>query len=80
VGRVAELLVPAGELAVMRHHGSLDDADLTYGELGGYVLRHEIGVEGPLRESYVRGFLDDPDSSAWETEIGWPIFRSDPGA
>jgi DNA-binding transcriptional MerR regulator/effector-binding domain-containing protein len=79
VGRVTALTVPAGELAVMRHHGSLDDADLTYGDLATYVLRHEIGVDGPLRENYLRGFLDDPDPAGWETEIGWPIFRSDSG-
>ena len=63
----------------MRHHGSLEDSDLTYGELGAYVLRHEIGIDGPLRENYLRGFLDDEDSGGWETEIGWPIFRSDSG-
>jgi DNA-binding transcriptional MerR regulator/effector-binding domain-containing protein len=79
VGRVVELTIPAGELAVMRHRGPLCDVDLTYGELGAYVLRHEIGVDGPLRENYLRGFLDDPDATSWETEIGWPVFRSDPG-
>jgi DNA-binding transcriptional MerR regulator len=77
IGRVAEMLIPAGELAVMVHRGSLANADLTYGQLGAHVLRHEISVDGPLRETYLRGFLDDDDPAAWETEIGWPIFRSD---
>ena len=48
-----------------------------YGELGAYVLKHEISVDGPLRESYLRGFLDTPAADEWETEIGWPIFRAD---
>jgi hypothetical protein len=61
----------------MRHRGSLDTIDLTYGELGAYVMRHEIGVNGPLRENYLRAFFDDADPVAWETEIAWPIFRSD---
>lgn len=41
------------------------------------MITHEIGVQGPLRENYVRGFLDTEDAQTWETEIGWPIFRSD---
>jgi len=77
VGRVTTFTVPAAELAVMRHRGSLDTIDLTYGELGAYVMRHEIGVNGPLRENYLRAFFDDADPVAWETEIAWPIFRSD---
>jgi DNA-binding transcriptional MerR regulator/effector-binding domain-containing protein len=78
VGRVVSLVIPAAELAVMRHDGALENIDLTYGELGGYVMRHEIGVDGPLRENYLRGFLDSDDPGQWETEIAWPIFRSDP--
>ena len=76
VGRVERLGVPPAELAIMLHRGSLADADLTYGGLGAHVMRHEISVEGPLREHYLIGFLDTDDPSQWETEIGWPIFRS----
>ncbi len=77
VGRVRSFQVPAAELAVVRHDGPLTDADVTYGRLGAYVMRHEIGIEGPLREYYLRGFLDDPDPVTWQTEIAWPIFRAD---
>jgi effector-binding domain-containing protein len=80
IGRVRRVTIPAAELAVARHDGPLADIDLTYGDLGAYVMRHEIGVDGPLREHYVRGLLDTDDESAWVTEIGWPIFRSDPSA
>jgi DNA-binding transcriptional MerR regulator/effector-binding domain-containing protein len=80
IGRVRPITIPATELAVTRHDGPLADIDLTYGELGAYVMRHEIGVDGPLREHYVRGLLDTDDDSDWVTEIGWPIFRSDPSA
>ena len=76
IGRVESLVVPPAELAIMLHHGSLADMDLTYGELGAHVMRHEISVEGPLREHYPIGFLDTDDQGQWETEIGWPIFRS----
>jgi len=77
VGRVASIIVPAAELAVVAHHGSLADIDLTYGELGAYATRHEISVDGPLREYYLRDAHDNPDPEDWETEIGWPIFRAD---
>jgi DNA-binding transcriptional MerR regulator len=77
IGRVTPLVVPEAELAIARHGGSLVDIDLTYGELGAYVMSHEISVDGPLRENYLRGFLDSPDAEEWETEIGWPIFRAD---
>jgi effector-binding domain-containing protein len=60
----------------MHHHGSLAKIDLTYGDLGSYVMKHEISVDGPLRENYLNGFLDTDDSDTWDTEIGWPIFRS----
>jgi len=75
VGRVAPYVVPAAELAVVTHHGS--DVDLTYAELGSYTTRHEISVDGPLREYYLRDSHDTPDPAGWETEIGWPIFRAD---
>ena len=80
IGRVRRITVPATELAILRHDGPLAGIDLTYGELGAYVMRHEIGIDGPLREHYVRGLLDTADESDWVTEIGWPIFRSDASA
>jgi DNA-binding transcriptional MerR regulator len=76
IGRVAPLRVAPAELAVMLHRGPLGDVDLTYGELGAHVMRHEISVEGPLREYYRVGWLDAADPEDWETEIGWPIFRA----
>lgn len=76
-GRVAEFTVPAAELVVIRHRGPHDDVDLAYGELGDYATRHEISVDGPLREYYPRFAWDTDDSSEWETDLCWPIFRSD---
>ena len=77
IGRVAPLVVPAAELAIISHHGSLADADLSYAKLGSYATTHEISVDGPLREYYLRGAEDTPDEAEWRTEIGWPIFRAD---
>jgi DNA-binding transcriptional MerR regulator/effector-binding domain-containing protein len=77
IGRVTALTVPPAELAVSCHHGPLGDADLTYGALGAYTTSHEISIDGPLREYYLCGPHDTPDSTQWQTEIGWPIFRAD---
>ena len=80
VGRVAAFEVPAAELAVLAHHGALCDVDLSYAELGGYTMRHEISVEGPVREYYLRDFHDTADPAEWVTELCWPVFRADAGA
>ena len=77
IGRVAPMVVPEAELAVVTHHGPLANIDLTYAELGSYATRHEISVDGPLREYYLRDSHDTPDPAGWATEIGWPIFRAD---
>jgi DNA-binding transcriptional MerR regulator/effector-binding domain-containing protein len=75
IGRVASLVIPAAELAIISHQGSLTDADLS--KLGSYATTHEISIDGPLREYYLRGAADTPDEAGWRTEIGWPIFRAD---
>ena len=80
IGRVTPVTVPAAELAIISHQGSLCDADLSYAALGSYATRHEISIDGPLREYYLRGANDTPDEAEWRTEIGWPIFRADGGA
>jgi DNA-binding transcriptional MerR regulator/effector-binding domain-containing protein len=77
IGRVTSAVIPAAELAIISHHGSLADADLSYAKLGSYATTHEISIDGPLREYYLRGAADTPDEAEWRTEIGWPIFRAD---
>jgi DNA-binding transcriptional MerR regulator len=77
VGRVQPAIIPAAELAVISHHGPHDDVDLDYSALGEYATRHEISVEGPLREYYDRFSWDTDDSTQWMTTLCWPIFRAD---
>jgi DNA-binding transcriptional MerR regulator len=76
LGRVAPLVVPAAELAVIVHAGSHADVDRAYGALAAHVTDHALQVEGPIREYYLVGRHDTPDESAWRTEIGWPIFST----
>jgi hypothetical protein len=35
-----------------------------------------LGVAGPVRESYLHYRRETADSAAWQTEIGFPIFRT----
>jgi effector-binding domain-containing protein len=76
LGRVVPLVVPAAELAVIRHAGSHDDVDRAYGTLAAYVTEHALAVDGPIREYYLVGRHDTPHGDEWRTEIGWPVFST----
>ena len=78
VGRVCPFSVPSAELAVTVHVGPHDDIDVTYGALGRYVTEQALAISGPVHETYLTGPRDTEDSTAWRTEIGWPIFRTVP--
>jgi DNA-binding transcriptional MerR regulator/effector-binding domain-containing protein len=77
-GQVAMHEIPAAELAVAEHRGTLADLDQTYGALGTYVAEREIGVDGPMREHYLVTAFDTDDESRFVTEVGWPVFRTAP--
>jgi len=72
-GRVSLLQIPAAELAVAVHAGTLADVDQTYGALGIYVAEREIGVGGPIREQYLVTPFDTEDESDLVTEVCWPV-------
>jgi DNA-binding transcriptional MerR regulator len=52
--RLESELDEAVELAVTTHVGGHDDIDVTYGELGAWVVRNALHVDGPVRETYLR--------------------------
>jgi len=64
------------EVAVMVHRGSCADIDWTYGALGGYVARRALGVDGPIRETFLVSALHTPDAARHRTEVAWPVFRT----
>lgn len=74
-GRVHPVALPAVELAVTTHVGEHDGIEVTYGELGTWVVENAMSVAGPVREVYLVGPRDTSDPGAWRTEIGWPVFR-----
>ncbi|GAA1978140.1 MerR family transcriptional regulator [Catenulispora subtropica] len=75
VGRVRPAVVPAAELAVIEHSGPPIESDRAYGALAGYVSRHALAVQGPIREYYLVGQRDTADVTRWRTEVCWPVFR-----
>jgi hypothetical protein len=75
VGRVHPVALPAVELAVTTHAGEHHDIDVTYGQLGNWVVENALAVAGPVRETYLVGPRDTAEPTAWRTEIGWPVFR-----
>jgi len=76
VGRVSPLVVPAAEVAVTVHDGSLANVDVTYGALGVYVSKHALSVVGPVREYYLVDARTTSDATQWRTKIAWPIFQT----
>ena len=72
------MTLPAVELAVTTHVGEHHDIDVTYGELGTWVVDNALAVGGPVRETYLVGPRDTAEPAAWRTEIGWPVFRVGP--
>jgi DNA-binding transcriptional MerR regulator len=76
LGRVRPVLLPPVELAVAVHLGPHADIDRTYGALGTYVTEHALGVDGPVRETYLVSEFDRAAPEQWRTEIGWPIFQT----
>jgi DNA-binding transcriptional MerR regulator len=74
-GRVHPVTLPAVELAVTTHVGEHDDIEVTYGELGAWVVANALAVAGPVREVYLVGPRNTAEPPAWRTEIGWPVFR-----
>ena len=73
-GRVHPVELPAVELVVATHVGDHGDIDVTYGEVGAWVVDNALSVAGPVRETYLVGPRDTDDPAAWRTEIGWPVF------
>jgi DNA-binding transcriptional MerR regulator len=76
VGRVSSLVVPAAEVAVTVHDGSLANLNDTYGALGVYVATQALGVVGPVREYYLVDARTTSDATQWRTELAWPIFQT----
>src|SRR5450755_4775850 len=79
MGRVTSLVVPPGEFATIAHPGPDTGIDRAYGSLATYVTQHALAVDGPIREYYLTGRHDTPETMLWRTQICWPIFHTGPG-
>ncbi len=70
---VAAERLRGGRFAVGVHAGPYAGLDRTYGALGAQVAERGIGRPGPIRETYVIGPHHTEDSSAYRTQVGWPV-------
>ena len=68
-GRVEHEVLPATVLVVATHSGPDATMGQVYADLGEHVARHEVSLDGPIRESYVAGV----PGGEGVTEIGWPV-------
>ena len=74
VGRVEVTELPSVDLAVVTHQAAEGGIDRAYGALAGYVARHALALDGPIREFYPVNRHHTADPDRWRTEIGWPIY------
>jgi DNA-binding transcriptional MerR regulator len=72
-GRVHSREIPAAELVITTHYGSLADIDLAYADLGSYLAEHHAQVGNQIREHYLCDQSDTSEEARWQTEIAWPI-------
>lgn len=70
-GRVTSTQIPGGTFAVAIHDGPDARIDETYAALGSYAATRAISRDGPLRERYLAGTLDD--AGPLITEVAWPV-------
>jgi DNA-binding transcriptional MerR regulator len=66
---------PAARVAVLVHAGGYDTIGETYRVLGTWVARNATHKLERVREWYVVGPAPGRDSSAFRTEIAWPVER-----
>jgi DNA-binding transcriptional MerR regulator len=69
-------LLPETEYAIAIHLGAFEDLDRTFGALGAAVAERAIGVQGPIRENYLVGAFDTPETDRHRTEVCWPVFQT----
>lgn len=73
LGSAQPILVPAAEVAVTIHHGTMADIDLAYAELGSYIAGQGLAVGSRIREYYDCDHTHTADEAQWKTEVAWPI-------
>jgi DNA-binding transcriptional MerR regulator len=73
LGRIEAITIPAAEVVVTTHTGSMDDIDLAYAELGSYVANERLAVGPRIREYYHHDHTHTTDHTRWVTEVAWPI-------
>lgn len=66
-------MLPGGPYAVAVHEGPFTEVGRTYSGLGRYVADAGLGLNGPIRETYLVGPPAAIDPHRFRTEVAWPI-------
>jgi effector-binding domain-containing protein len=72
-GRVLGRELVATEAAVTFHHGPYTSLSEAYTAVEAWLAANGREASGPPWEVYWTGPMDTEDSSAWNTEVGYPI-------
>jgi DNA-binding transcriptional MerR regulator len=65
--------LPSVDAAVVLMHGSYDQLEALYQELGVWVAGRGEPGDGPVREHYLVNPFDSDEPDEWQTEIVWPL-------
>lgn len=63
------------EMACTIHKGPYESLHLAYNAISVWLEENQYQINGPVRESYLKGNWDEPDPSQWITEIQFPVIR-----
>lgn len=72
-GRVVADELPGGQIAIVTHIGPYTQLGGAYRAIETWMADQGLQSGGPPWEVYVTGPMQDPDSSAWRTDVVQPI-------
>ena len=72
-GAVTAFLLPGGRVATGTHVGPYDTLAQTYGELAEWAAAEGLTLAEHMWESYLSDPEEEPDPSAWQTLVRWPL-------
>lgn len=73
-------MIPSGQRATVTHYGLLDNLPASYKLIENWIRENGFSPIGNPYEFYISGSEAEADSSKWETQIFYPIIKSNNGA
>lgn len=70
-------MIPAGEMATISHYGMYENLPISYKILEKWMGENGYKANGKSFEIYITDPGMEPDSSKWETQIYYPVVKSE---